>query len=100
MKVTFKSWDQRYKSPFGAIQANTEVTWSVKVEEEIQEVTLWLTKVNEDAVAYPLSYNSDTEMYETSVKIGSSGLYYYYFNVKQNDQYYFLQRSQDGFVPL
>ena len=55
MKVTFKSWDQRYKSPFGAIQANTEVTWSVKVEEEIQEVTLWLTKVNEDAVAYPLS---------------------------------------------
>ncbi|MDD6407203.1 MAG: glycoside hydrolase family 13 protein [Lactobacillus equicursoris] len=97
MKVTFKSWDQRYKRPFGAIQANTEVTWSVKVEEEIQEVTLWLTKVNEDAVAYPLSYNSDTEMYETSVKIGSSGLYYYYFNVKQNDQYYFLQRSQDGF---
>ncbi|MCD5488761.1 hypothetical protein [Lactobacillus delbrueckii] len=32
----------------------------------------------------------------TSVKISSSGLYYY-FNIKQNDQFYFLERSQDGF---
>lgn len=42
-----------------------------------------------------MTFNDESKMYETSVKITSSGLYY--FNIKQNDQFYFLERSQDGF---
>ncbi len=44
-----------------------------------------------------MTFNDESKMYETSVKISSPGLYYYYFNIKQNDQFYFLERSQDGF---
>ncbi|WP_300616036.1 glycoside hydrolase family 13 protein [uncultured Lactobacillus sp.] len=97
MRAIFNSWDTKYKQPFGATQANTSVKWAVEVDEEIQEITLWLTKNNESPVAYPMTFNDESKMYETSVKIGSSGLYYYYFNIKQNDQFYFLERSQDGF---
>lgn len=42
-----------------------------------------------------MTFNDESKMYETSVKITSSGLYY--FNIKQNNQFYFLERSQDGF---
>ena len=97
MKATFNSWDGKYRQPFGAIQAGTSVKWSVAIDEEVQEVTLWLTKINEDDMAYPMTYNSETKMYETSIRIGTSGLYYYYFNIKQNNQYYFLQRARDQF---
>lgn len=44
-----------------------------------------------------MTFNDDSKMYETSIKISSPGLYYYYFNIKQNNQFYFLERSQDGF---
>lgn len=96
MRAIFNSWDTKYKQPFGATRANTSVKWAVEVDEEIQEITLWLTKNNESPVAYPMTFNDESKMYETRVKISSSGLYYY-FNIKQNDQFYFLERSQDGF---
>lgn len=52
MRAIFNSWDTKYKQPFGATQANTSVKWAVEVDEEIQEITLWLTKNNESPVAY------------------------------------------------
>lgn len=96
MKVTYNSWQKQYKDPFGAIQANTAVKWALAVDEPIQEAVLWLTKHNENPVAYPMNYDDQSKKYETQVKIGSSGLYTYYFAIKQNDQMQYVEQGLFG----
>lgn len=88
MKVTYDSWQKQYKTPFGAIQANTLVTWAIAIDQPVQEADLWLTKLNEDPVAYPMNYNK-----ETQVRGGSSGLYNYYFAIKQNNQMFYVDQG-------
>lgn len=91
MKVTYDSWQKQYKTPFGAIQANTLVTWAIAIDQPVQEADLWLTKLNEDPVAYPMNYND-----ETQVRVGSSGLYNYYFAIKQNNQMFYVDQGLFG----
>lgn len=91
MKVTYDSWQKQYKTPFGAIQANTLVTWAIAIDQPVQEADLWLTKLNEDPVAYPMNYNK-----ETQVRVGSSGLYNYYFAIKQNNQMFYVDQGLFG----
>lgn len=93
MKVTYDSWQKQYKTPFGAIQANTLVTWAIAIDQPVQEADLWLTKLNEDPVAYPMNYNDETQKYETQVRVGSSGLYNYYFAIKQNNQMFYVDQG-------
>lgn len=96
MKVTYDSWQKQYKTPFGAIQANTLVTWTIAIDQPVQEADLWLTKLNEDPVAYPMNYNDETQKYETQVRVGSSGLYNYYFAIKQNNQMFYVDQGLFG----
>jgi cyclomaltodextrinase len=96
MKVTYDSWQKQYKTPFGAIQANTLVTWAIAIDQPVQEADLWLTKLNEDPVAYPMNYNDETQKYETQVRVGSSGLYNYYFAIKQNNQMFYVDQGLFG----
>ncbi len=92
MKVTYDSWQKQYKTPFGAIQANIFlVTWAIAIDQPVQEADLWLTKLNEDPVAYPMNYND-----ETQVRVGSSGLYNYYFAIKQNNQMFYVDQGLFG----
>ena len=91
MKVTYDSWQKQYKTPFGAIQVNTLVTWAIAIDQPVQEADLWLTKLNEDPVAYPMNYNK-----ETQVRVGSSGLYNYYFAIKQNNQMFYVDQGLFG----
>ena len=85
MEITYNSWQKQYKTPFGAIQAGETVQWSIKVDQPIQGAVLWLTKTQETPVAYPMHYDEQTGMYTVQVKISTSGLYNYYFAVKQNE---------------
>lgn len=97
MKVTYDSWQKQYKTPFGAIQANIFlVTWAIAIDQPVQEADLWLTKLNEDPVAYPMNYNDETQKYETQVRVGSSGLYNYYFAIKQNNQMFYVDQGLFG----
>lgn len=96
MKVTYDSWQKQYKTPFGAIQANTLVTWAIAIDQPVQEADLWLTKLNEAPVAYPMNYNDETQKYETQVRVGSSGLYNYYFAIKQNNQMFYVDQGLFG----
>ncbi len=93
MKVTYNAWDPQYKTPFGAIQANSTVTWAIKIDEQVQEATLWLTKFSEDPVAYPMNFDQESGLYRTQVKVGTPGLYNYYFAIKQNNQAFYLEQG-------
>lgn len=96
MKVTYDSWQEKYKTPFGAVKAGNVVKWSITVDQIIQGAVLWLTKSQETPVAYPLSYDEQTNMYTTEVKIGTSGLYNYYFAIKQSDQVVYVDQGLFG----
>lgn len=96
IKITYDSWQKQYKTPFGAVKANNVVKWSIKADEEIQGAALWLTKSQETPVAYPMSYDEQTQMYTTQVKVGTSGLYNYYFAVKQNHQIMYVDQGLFG----
>lgn len=96
MEAEFNSWDKKFKNPFGTVQENTPTKWAIKVKGQVQEAILWLTKNSETPVAYHMQFNPQIEMYETEVTITSSGLYFYYFMIKQDDQVYYLERGSFG----
>ena len=100
MKLFYNSWDSKYKHPFGAIKANTSTTWSIKTDPDADVVNLWLTKNNETPVAYQMHYNVDTGLYETSVTITSSGLYFYHFEIVKQNKSYNIDRDIFGYGKL
>ena len=96
MKITYDSWQEQYKNPFGAVKAGNTVKWSIKIDQVIQGAVLWLTKSRETPVAYPMNYDEQTKMYTTQVKIGTSGLYNYYFTLQQNNQIVYIDQGLFG----
>lgn len=96
MKVKFDSWDEDFKSVFGAIQAGTTVKWCLEFDQDVREVTLWLIKSGEEPVAYPMGINTQTQRYETEVRVGTSGIYYYYFAFKVDNQMRFVEQGRFG----
>ena len=96
MKITYDSWQEQYKNPFGAVKAGNTVKWSIKIDQVIQGAVLWLTKSRETPVAYPMNYDEQTKMYTTQVKIGTSGLYNYYFALQQNNQIVYIDQGLFG----
>lgn len=95
MKIKYNAWDTEYKSPFGAIKARTTVTWRVKIDEPVDYINLWLTKAEETPVPYPMK-KTDEQTYHVQVTIGTSGLYHYYFEIKQSNQISYYQEALGG----
>lgn len=97
MKVTFNSWQAKYKRPFGALAADNEVALAVGSNDQaITAATLWLTKTGGNPVAYPMAYDQKTQMYTVKVKITSSGLYHYYFAFQEKNNPFYLQCGSFG----
>lgn len=97
MKVAFNSWQTKYKRPFGALKADSEVCLAVgSSDSEIVAATLWLTKTGGNPVAYPMSYDQVAGMYTVKVKITSSGLYHYYFAFQEKNNLFYLQQGSFG----
>lgn len=96
MKITYNSWDAKYKRPFGAIQAGSTVKWALQVDQKIEQATLWLIKINEDPVAYPMNFDEQSGLYHTQVTVGTPGLYNYYFVLKVNQQTFYVEEGFFG----
>lgn len=95
MKIEYNAWNTDYKKPFGAIKAQTTVTWTVKVDEPVDYINLWITKAEETPVPYPMKKIAD-HAYQVEVTIGTSGLYHYYFEIKQGNQFSYYQEALGG----
>ena len=81
------------KSPIGAATANEPVSFTLKFTrpQNPSEVYLVLTKQNEDAVRYLMNMVKDEDgeyTYSLTVKITTSGLYYYHFDIQNEEQCY------------
>ncbi|MDE6617849.1 MAG: glycoside hydrolase family 13 protein [Clostridiales bacterium] len=81
------------KSPLGAATVGEPVSLTLKFTrpQNPSEVYLVLTKANEDAVRYPMKLVKDEDgeyTYTISIKITTSGLYYYHFDIQNEEQCY------------
>lgn len=91
--VTFFPNSEKYKTPTGAATVNEPITLTLKFTrpQNPSETFLVLTKDGEDPVRYPMSLVSDEDgeyTYTLTVKITSSGLYYYHFDIQNEEQVY------------
>ena len=82
----FNSRLLQYKSPFGAVTANTQVTWHLDVPENFGYVDphLVLTKDRETPVHYRMEFTGQSQganHFQVKVTPTSSGLYFYYFDL-------------------
>ena len=81
------------KSPIGAATVGEPVSLTLRFTrpQNPSEVYLVLTKQNEDAVRYPMNLVKDEDgeyTYSLTVKITTSGLYFYHFDIQNEEQCY------------
>lgn len=91
--VTFFPNCKKCKTPIGAVTVGEPVSMTLKFTrpQNPSEVFLVLTKAGEDAVRYPMNAIGETDgeyAYTLTVKITTSGLYYYHFDIQNDEQVY------------
>ena len=101
MSIYFNSYDAAYKTPFGAVPAGQEVTLHLTVPEEMGYVDphLVLTKDREQPVHYRMHFDGQTPQvnhFSITVAPGTSGLYFYYFDLYTDFRKIFRGADNEG----
>ena len=89
--VSFFPNCKKYKTPLGAATVGEPISLTLKFTrpQNPSDVYLVLTKDGEDAVRYAMNLVSDEDgeyTYGLSVKVTSSGLYFYHFEIANEDR--------------
>lgn len=85
--ISFNSWNECFKAPFGALNVNQEADIRVNTNEEVYSICLVITKEDENLNSkeirrIPLSKIREN-IYECKIEpLLISGIYYYYFEVE------------------
>ena len=91
--VSFFPNCHKYKTPTGAATVGEPISLTLKFTrpQNPSEVFLVLTKDGEDAVRYAMNLVKDEDgeyTYALTVKVTSSGLYFYHFDIQNDEQTY------------
>ena len=91
--VTFFPNCKKCKTPTGAVRTNEEVTLTLKFTrpQNPSDVYLVLTKLGENPVYYPMNLIKDEDgeyTYTLTVRVTTSGLYFYHFEIQNEEQSY------------
>lgn len=91
--VTFFPNCKKFKTPTGAVRVNEEVTLTLKFTrpQNPSEVFLVLTKYGETPVHYPMKLTGDEDgeyTYSLTIRVTTSGLYFYHFEIQNEEQVY------------
>lgn len=83
----------KYKSPIGAATVGEPISFTFKFTrpQNPSEVYLVLTKSNEDPVRYAMNLVKEEDgefTYALTVKVTTSGLYFYHFDIQNEEQCY------------
>lgn len=100
MKVNYNSWEQMYKTPFGAVKAGAPVKWLVTVETEageapVSRACLVLRRADGAPVFHDLQ-STDGTHFRLTLPIECSGLYYYHFRIDAGNQHRFYGHQAGG----
>ncbi len=91
--VTFFPNCKKCKTPTGAAQVNEPISLTLKFTrpQNPAEAVLVLTKDNESPVTYPMNFVKDEDgeyTYALTVKVTTPGLYFYHFEIRNEEQSY------------
>lgn len=91
--VSFFPNCKKYKTPIGAAKTDEPVSLTLKFTrpQNPSEVFLVLTKDGEDPVRYPMTLIADEDgeyTYALTVRVTTSGLYFYHFDIQNEDNVY------------
>ncbi len=104
-KVIFNSRDLQFKSPTGAVPAGSRVRFRILAAEDIhpQDARLVVQFDKNRSTAEYLMHMSDTpaetdayKVFETSVRIYDTGLYWYHFRIQTDQGWVTAGKSQTG----
>jgi len=99
MNVYFNSWDENFKTPFGAVKVDQEVTWRIIVDDSNVQVYLQLARVGDQEVANPMEC-LPAQTWEYRLSLIDPGLYYYYFEIHHKGQTTWVGRNELGQAAL
>ena len=100
MRPNYSSRDSFYKTPFGAVSCGTEIIFTIWISRQYPNAQAELViSVVDEVPAYlpmePAGEDAEGYLFRVHYTPESSGLYYYFFQIKQNDQLYFIRCSND-----
>ena len=106
--ISFNSWNEYFKAPFGALKVNQGADIKVNTNEEVYSIYLVITKEDENLNSeevrrIPLVKNKEN-IYECKVEpLFIPAIYYYYFEVEvnrdgQNKKMFYGKIKQNGEV--
>lgn len=98
--VSFFPNCEKYKTPTGAAVVGEPISLTLKFTrpQNPSDVFLVLTKADEDPVRYPMTLVKDEDgeyTYCITVKVTSSGLYFYHFDIQNEEQVYRVGSGSD-----
>ena len=106
--ISFNSWNNYFKAPFGALKVNEGADIKVIINDEsVYSINLIIEKEDENLNCYEVKRinleKEDDKVYKCKIEpLLDSGIYYYYFEVEVNrygqDQKLFYGKvKQNGF---
>ena len=98
-ELFYEPYLDEYKTPTGAVQVNSDFSIRIAITErdDIERVYFVLTKDNESPMYYEMQ--GDGLFYCIKMKVESSGLYFYHFQVRQYGGRYFNIFSKPNLKP-
>lgn len=100
--VIYNARYEEYKSPFGAVSSEAEVTFNIKVAENITHTSVYFIyrEDTSDKSYYILMNKTDCncgyQTYSCKTSFNSPGLYFYRFEIKNNDITYFVGKKDNN----
>lgn len=98
-ELFYEPYLNEYKTPTGAVQVNSDFSIRIAITErdDIEQVFFVLTKDGESPMYYPMQL--DGVFYCIKMKVESTGLYFYHFQVRQYGQKFFNIFSKPDLKP-
>lgn len=100
LNVYHNSFDEKYRSPFGAVCEDSSIVIRVFVEaldsNNIDEVSLRLWNENKgESFVRMFKSSEDSRVYQAVINSGSKGLLWYYFSIEYKSVVYFYSRNDN-----
>lgn len=106
--ISFNSWDEHFKAPFGALDVNQAADIKVSASKEVYSICLVITKedenLNSKEIRRILLYKKEEHIYQCKIEpLLIPAVYYYYFEVEaeqdgHNKKIFYGKMNQNGEV--
>ena len=84
MSITYNSWLESYKKPFGALELGEKLSLSVKATENVKEVYLVFERDGNDLNEIEMTKTSDDIFNIEGYEFQQEDIYFYFFKTVEN----------------